>query len=139
MLATKEGLDLIKSSRNNLVLSHIFYADNILIFYTDMPSNIQSPKKVFHDYSVASGQIFNLAKFFIFYGSINDSQLGRIIANTGFSKGSLPFTYLGVLIFKGRAKSIHSTFIIDEILAKIPAWKGSLLSMEGIPTLVKSI
>lgn len=57
----------------------------------------------------------------------------------GFNKGSLPFNYLGVLIFKGKQKRSHLQPIVDKIKSKLSAWKASLLSIAGRVTLVKAI
>lgn len=57
----------------------------------------------------------------------------------GFSSGSLPFTYLGVLIFKGKPKVIHLQYIADRIKSKWSSWKGNLLSIMGRAQLVNSV
>jgi len=57
----------------------------------------------------------------------------------GFNLGQLPFTYLGVPIFRGRPKSIHFQHIADRVKLKLAAWKASLLSIAGRIQLVKSV
>jgi len=57
----------------------------------------------------------------------------------GFNKGSLPVTYLGVPIFKGKPEKSHLQPIADKIKSKLSAWKASLLSIDGRVTLVKSV
>jgi hypothetical protein len=87
----KEGkLSLFLGSRNNLVASHILYVDDIMLFCKATNSNIQN-----------SGQFGNPNKSFIYAGSINHHKLVNIAASIGFNIGSLPFTYLGVPIFRG--------------------------------------
>lgn len=54
-LVSHGGLDLIRSSTNNFVLSHIFYANDILIFCTGKMSDINALKNIFQEYSMASG------------------------------------------------------------------------------------
>lgn len=53
----------------------------------------------------------------------------------GFSIGKLPFTYLGIPIFKGKPLQP----IADRIKSKLAAWKASLLSIAGRVQLVKTI
>lgn len=48
-LVAADGLKLIKSFNNNFVPSHIFYADDILIFCSGKKSNIVSLQKIFMD------------------------------------------------------------------------------------------
>lgn len=57
----------------------------------------------------------------------------------GFSLGSLPFTYLGAPIFKGRPKKIYFQPIADRVKIKLASWKASLLSIAGRVQLVKSV
>ncbi|KAI5447655.1 hypothetical protein KIW84_015198 [Lathyrus oleraceus] len=63
--------ELIKSSKNTIIPSHIVYADDILLFCTGKLLNILALKKVFQDYSKASGQNINLSKSFFYPGEIN--------------------------------------------------------------------
>lgn len=52
----------------------------------------------------------------------------------GFAQGQIPFTYLGVPIFKGKPKVAHLQPITDKIKTKLATWKGSLLSIMGTST-----
>ena len=75
----------------------------------------------------------------MFYGSISASRINQIADQIGFRKGSLPFTYLGVPIFKGKPQRCHLQPIADKIKSKLASWKASLLSIAGRVTLVKSV
>lgn len=57
----------------------------------------------------------------------------------GFSAGSLPFVYLGVLIFKRKPRAVHLQHIADKIKVKLSTWKGLLLSIMRRVQLVKSV
>jgi len=65
--------------------------------------------------------------------------LNQIENNLGFTIGTLPFQYLGVLIFKGKPKYIYFQPIGDNVKCKLAAWKASLLSMAGRVQLVRSV
>lgn len=69
---------------------------------------------------------------------VSSRKLRKIADLTGFRCGSLPFTYLGVPLLKGRVKVCHFLPTTDKILAKLSSWKGYLLSMAGRLTIVKS-
>jgi len=58
---------------------------------------------------------------------------------SGFTLGSIPFQYLGCLIFQGKPKYIYFQPIVDRIKVKLATWKGVLLSIMGRVQLVKSI
>lgn len=65
--------------------------------------------------------------------------MANIVNLIGFNIGSLPVTYLGVPIFKGKLKASHLQPIADKVKAKMSAWKASLLSIAGRVQLVKSV
>ncbi|GAU13228.1 hypothetical protein TSUD_245980 [Trifolium subterraneum] len=97
----REGkLKLIKGSRNMDVPSHILYADDFMLFCKASNSNVQALTDLFLRYAEISGQQVNPQKSFIYAGSISHSRLNQIADTFGFNIGSLPFTYLGVPIFK---------------------------------------
>ncbi|GAU25788.1 hypothetical protein TSUD_222460 [Trifolium subterraneum] len=102
-------------------------------------ANINVLKGLFQRYGEASGQIINPSKSTFYVGSISAARANRIADMLGFSIGTLPFTYLGVPIFKGKPKVCHLQPIADRIKAKLAAWKASLLSMAGRVQIVKSI
>jgi len=57
----------------------------------------------------------------------------------GFNIGSIPFTYLGVPIIKGKPKTLYFQPLVDKVKLKLSAWKASLLSNAGRIQLVKSV
>jgi len=139
LLVQQGKLELIKGSRYSNVPSHSLYADDIMIFCKGKLSSIEALMHLFSSYALASGQIINPAKSTVFFGSISNARIDHIAELIGFNKGSLPFTYLGVPIFKGKPKKSHLQPIADRIKSKLSAWKASLLSIAGRVTLVKSV
>lgn len=136
----REGkLKPILGSRDNTVPSHILYADDIMIFCKGTSSNIQNLTNLFVKYAQVSGQCVNPNKSSIYAGAIPHQRLTSIASNIGFNIGSLPFTYLGVPIFKGKPKTVHFQSLVDRIKLKLSAWKASLLSIAGRVQLVKSV
>ncbi|XP_058782945.1 uncharacterized protein LOC131657578 [Vicia villosa] len=129
----------MKATKNLCIPSHILYADDILICCKGKSSNITALQHLFHNYSVASGQYVNTAKSFIYCGAMDNNRATHLSSLTGFSKGSLPFRYLGVPIFKGRVKRAHFQDLADSMISKMAAWKGSLLSYAGRITLPVSL
>jgi hypothetical protein len=83
--------------------------------------------------------LVNPYKSSIFAGSISNHRLNQITNQIGFNIGSLPFTYLGVPIFRGKPKYVHFQPLTDKVKMKLSAWKASLLSIAGRVQLVKSV
>jgi hypothetical protein len=68
---------------------------------------LEALKDLFTKYGNCSAQIMNLRKSSIHAGGISQQRLNNIVNMLGYSLGSLPFTYLGAPIFKGKPKRIH--------------------------------
>jgi len=132
-------LDLIKGTRHIQIPSHALYADDIMIFCKGKISSINALLELFKAYALASGQVINPSKSTVYYGSISVSRINHITDLIGFNRGSLPFLYLGVPIFKGKPKKLFLQPIADKIKSKLSSWKASLLSIAGRVVLVKSI
>lgn len=73
---------------------------------------------------------------FIFL-ELNLHQEGKLLSR--FLAGSLPFTYLGVPIFRGCPRATHLQSLADKVRAKLLGWKGKLLSLAGRVQLVQSV
>lgn len=58
---------------------------------------------------------------------------------TIFSKGTIPFQYLGVPIFKEKVKVSYLKALKDNMVSKMAYWKGFLLSFDGKILLVKIV
>jgi hypothetical protein len=103
---------LISGSRSIQVPSHCFYADDLTVFCKENIDSLNALKDLFHRYAKCSGQIINVRKSYIFVGGVSQSKLNQFAQLLGFSLCSLPFTYLGAPIFKGRDKV--SFFFFEE-------------------------
>lgn len=138
-LVDKGEMDLISSSRGCQVPSHCFYADDLMIFCKGKTSNLEALKCLFTRYANCSGQIINANKSFFFAGGVSQNRLGHFTNVLGFNVGTLPFTYLGAPIFKGKPKVVHFQPIADKVKNKLGTWKAALLSIAGRVQLVKSV
>jgi len=125
--------------RGTTFLTHVLYADDIMIFCTGLQSNIRELISIFNKYSTISGQIVNISKSRFFTSSMSVTRINMIANMLGFSVGTVPFLYLGCPIFQGKPKVIHFRSILDKIRNKLATWKGTILSIMGRVQLVKSI
>jgi hypothetical protein len=132
-------LNLIKGTRNFMVPSHTFYADDLMIFCKGNLSGLKALKELFDSYAVESGQKINTSKSTIYSGSITHGRLELIVQLLNFKIGSIPFSYLGVPMFKGKPKACHLQPFADKVKLKLSSWKASLLSMAGRVQLIKSV
>ncbi|WJX14219.1 hypothetical protein P8452_04514 [Trifolium repens] len=138
-LVSEGKLNLIKGTRNFNVPSHCFYADDLMIYCKGNLAGLHALKDLFSTYALESGQVINNSKSTIYPGSISPRRLELIVQLLHFNIGTLPFSYLGVPIFKGKPKACHFQPIADKIQLKLASWKASLLSIAGRVQLVRSV
>lgn len=89
-LAKDEAIELINGTKYTYVSSHVFYADDILLFCIIKLSNIHALTNLFTYYSEVSCQIFSTIKSIIFFNLIS-RRLDHIISLTSFFEGTLTF------------------------------------------------
>ncbi|KAL8546891.1 hypothetical protein ACS0TY_006561 [Phlomoides rotata] len=119
---------------------YLLYADDILIFAKATPSNIRQLHHIFSNYGVLSGQLYNPSKSKVYFGStVTHRVKNAMLRTTGISEGALPFSYLGVPIFRGAPRTGHLVMMADSIIAKFSKWKGHALSLAGRKCMINSI
>ncbi|XP_057782626.1 uncharacterized protein LOC131000636 [Salvia miltiorrhiza] len=130
----------MRMSRSLLFPAHLLYADDVLLFCKATWRSCRMIESILHIYALVSGQFCNKAKSKVFFGKGVSVQLRRRLQrDLGFSTGSLPFIYLGVPIFAGRASAARLISTRDRIIAHFPRWQGMQLSMAGRLCLVTSV
>ena len=118
-LVIKGHLSQIRATKQLFIPSHCLYADDILIFCKGTLANIRHIMKLFEDYGNYSGQMVNANKSKFYSGALTLSRAHTITSITGFSQGSLPFNYRGILLFKGKPKALHLRPVVDRIQVKL--------------------
>jgi hypothetical protein len=74
----------------------IQYADDTLIILEGDPRQLFFLKTLLHNFSESSGLKVNYNKSMMLPINISDERLDHLARTFGCSKGSLPFTYLGL-------------------------------------------
>ncbi|KAM1146084.1 hypothetical protein PS2_037782 [Malus domestica] len=122
------------------VISHLFFADDTLIFLRADENNCRHLSDLLATYCEASGQNVNLLKSSIFFGANVSASLSAhmgsilgmaVVCNLG--------TYLGVLAIWGRSKKRGLSYVKRQILEKMQGWKQSSLSRAGKEVLIKAV
>lgn len=125
---------------NERLPRHLFYADDVLIFVEATRANGRNITRLLDNYGNLSGQKFSAPKSSIFFGPSATTGFKPFITRcTSISAGSLPFTYLGVPIFKGAPRAAYLAPIADSIIHKFDKWRGNTLSLAGRRCLINSI
>ncbi|XP_042984734.1 uncharacterized protein LOC122313615 [Carya illinoinensis] len=109
------------------IISHLLYANDIVIFANGDKKSIRAISEVLTIYENWSGQRVNKEKSSIIFSKIVPrSRRRNILSILGFSEGLLPFKYLGVPIVSGRLKAVHFDEFLCKIRDKIGGWSLNL-------------
>ena len=120
--------------------SHLLYADDVLLFCKGTIKTLRRLKEALSLYESLSGQHVNWDKSYMFFGAgIQTRRVTNILQMMGIKRGTLPFTYLGIPLFKGAPKKIHLRPIAHKIQSQLSSWKGNTLSMAGRGCLINSV
>ena len=143
MLQREERLGNIKGisiCRGAPRLSHLFFADDSIIFCRANMSECQRVWDVLHDYEAASGQKINKDKNSLFFNkNIGTSTQAEIKNLFGAQVIKQHERYLGLPSLIGQRKKKAFNRIKDQLGQKIAGWKGKLLSSAGKEVLIKAV
>ncbi|XP_059440565.1 uncharacterized protein LOC132173020 [Corylus avellana] len=143
LIEREESLGLlhgIKMARRCPTISHLLFADDVIIFSKANESEARVILKCLNTYSSWSGQHINISKSAMFF-SRNCSSNAKNAVKGILHLALIPSRakYLGIPLFMHRRKKDSFIELKDRILAKISGWKARLLSQAARTTLVKSV
>ncbi|CAA6657847.1 unnamed protein product [Spirodela intermedia] len=120
------------SKRGCPIISHSLFADDAILFLNGCETSIRGLMSIISRYERATGQLVNASKSsFIVGPSTPIGTIRRIQGLTGFSRGHLPFDYLGCPIFLGRRRIHYFDALVGKLRKKLAGWKLQLLSPGG--------
>ncbi|KAL0448027.1 UNVERIFIED_CONTAM: hypothetical protein Slati_1930600 [Sesamum latifolium] len=138
-LLFNENLDMYYQTRCDAKISHLSYADDIILFTKCKEDGLTKLMQFLRKYEELSGQKINLAKSAFIPGKRVIPIAQRIKITTGFSMKSLPITYLGAPLFKGHKRKILYADLTDKVRAKISGWKHCHRSYKDRLQLIKFV
>ena len=123
--------------KEELEVSHLLYADDILLFCKDNPNQLACLRWILMWFEALSGLKINLSKSEIFpIGGRENIEV--LTAELGCKAGSLPTTYLG-LPLGAPHKSVRIWDTIEErFRRRLATWKRQYISKGGRVTLIRS-
>lgn len=127
-------------SRNGLNISHLFFANDLMLFAEATTGQLREILKCLDDFSRISGLTINYNKSKIFFSpNLSATQVTRWGQMSGIPTTRNIGTYLGVPLRHGKVPRSHYNYILDHMRAKHASWKASSLSLAGRKLLVKSV
>lgn len=130
----------ISICRNGPRLTHLFFADDSLLFCRASLQECNHIQTILTDYKAASDQKLNREKTTLFFSKATppDTQ-AAIIIHLGVPEIKQYEKYLGLPSFVGRGKKASFSFIKERVWAKLMGWKEKLLSQAGREVLIKAV
>ena len=122
-----------------MALTHLMFADDLIVFCKAIPSSIQLLMNAFHAFTSCAGLKANLDKSSIIFGGNCSLSQQACLDITGFNEGKLPFRYLGHPITSSRLSKGECNTLVAKITAKILVWTSRHLSYAGRLVLVNTV
>lgn len=130
-LIKSEGqIKLYKQSRAKGI-SHLAYADDLMVFCKAREGSLTEVGKVFERFYVNTGlKVSNSKSTIHFSGSTRDKE--SLIRLLGYREGTFPIiTYLGLHLSPRILNDKDCESLLNSIKAMIAGWKKKLLSYAG--------
>ncbi|XP_030924559.1 uncharacterized protein LOC115951516 [Quercus lobata] len=137
----EEGqMGVIAVSRRGPRLSHLFFADDILIFCKASIGECSELKRILQVYEDASGQQLNRAKTSLFLSKSTPRLIQEEIKNSFGAQVIKQYEkYLGLPSLVGKNKKSTFNDIKEKLRKKLTGWKENLLSKAGKEILIKAV
>jgi hypothetical protein len=130
----------VPSSPRGPRLSHLFFADDSIIFCKANSVEWRRIMKILGIYEKGSGQKLNLQKTSLFFSrNTSHERKQEILSLSGLMETHRIDTYLGLPSFVGKSKAQSFGFIKDRVTKKISNWKVKFLSQAGKEVLLKAV
>lgn len=130
----------IKVDPQGPAISHLFFADDSVLFSRAIVEECHFLIYCFTTYEATSEQKINFDKLGItFSPNATHSMRDNIQQCLNLHETRLHDKYLWLLTIIGRSKANHSKVIKERVWKKLQCWKGKLLSRAGKEVLIKAI
>ena len=121
-------------------LSHLFFADDSLIFCKAKAEEVRELIRILDVYKRASGQMINAEKSSCFFSrNVAVGKRTEVLNELQGMRQVEQSRYLGLPLVIGRSKRQVFDFIRQKTIMKLKGWKERLLSQAGKEVLLKSV
>ncbi|CAH8262212.1 unnamed protein product [Arabidopsis lyrata] len=120
-------------------LTHLCFADDLLIFLDGSLSSVQNVLSVLQEFEQRSGLAISLQKSSFFAGGLSEAEVNLIKVTTGLTHGCLPVRYLGVPLCTKKLTIQDCEPLLQQVKAKINNWCVRSLSFAGRLLLINTV
>uniref|UniRef100_A0A0D3E306 Reverse transcriptase domain-containing protein n=1 Tax=Brassica oleracea var. oleracea TaxID=109376 RepID=A0A0D3E306_BRAOL len=114
-----------------LSITHLCFADDVLVFSDGKKSSIEGMLTVFKKFAMMSGLSISLEKSTMFLAGVKEDATVEILDQFPFEAGSLPVRYLGLPLLSKKMSITDYAPLISQIRNKISSWTARHLSFAG--------
>lgn len=116
----------------NFEVSHLLFADDIIITAKASRNSVQAIKEALQLFSDISGQTINHAKSKLYFpGQCSAAWKTEVATSLNIQEGPLPITYLGSFISSSKLPSMYQHRIVNKVLDQFHSWASSRVSQAG--------
>ena len=129
----------VKTSRSRIAFSHLFFADDLVLFARADGSNCLAIREALDEFCIKSGQSISEAKSRVFFSPNVDRDTKESLCDIlGFASTPTLGKYLGFPLKHPGSSSQEYNFILDRVKQKLSGWKANMLSLAGRSVLIQA-
>ena len=137
-IATAQGL-LQPIGTDPIKLQTSLYADDAALFLRPSQQDMINMQQILQWFGEATGLFTYMQKSEMYPINCEETVLATITPGFTGRACQFPCWYLGLPLHLGRTRRSDEQVLIDKIGARLPGWKGRLLTKAGRLTLVSSV
>ncbi|CAA7017583.1 unnamed protein product [Microthlaspi erraticum] len=120
-------------------LTHLCFADDLLIFVEGSLESVQNVLQVLHEFQLRSGLVVSVQKSSFFASGMTERECDLIQFSTGMPQGVLPVRYLGIPLCTKKLSIVKCQVLIQQVKEKFTSWSARSLSFAGRLLLIKTV
>jgi hypothetical protein len=116
---------------SRLRLTHLCFADDLLIFSNVNPTSISIIKAALLEFEQLFGLCANPSKSSLFCAGLSTRMKDVLLEDLQMREGQLPVQYLGVPLISSKLSAANYSMLLDKIIGRINSWASKNLSFAG--------